>query len=106
MSIDFLAPLLQLQQEYQRRINGIRTDLQHREVAVEADFAEQVSQRENDEVLGALLQEAEVELQRVMAAQERLASGTYGICVRCGATVAEARLAALPQADTCQQCAQ
>jgi RNA polymerase-binding transcription factor DksA len=38
-------------------------------------------------------------------AEERLADGGYGRCVRCGDDIAEARLEALPAAETCISCA-
>ncbi len=105
MSSDPRARLETLQAEYQRRIDGIRADLQHREQPVSADFAEQVTEGENDDVLRALLLEAESELARVQSALQRLARGEYGRCVRCGAGIPPARLQALPQADTCPDCA-
>lgn len=105
MSPDPRARLDALPAEYQRRIDGIRADLQHREQPVSADFAEQVTEGENDDVLRSLLLEAESELARVQSALQRLARGEYGRCVRCGAGIAPARLQALPQADTCTDCA-
>ncbi|GAA0906388.1 hypothetical protein GCM10009559_74770 [Pseudonocardia zijingensis] len=38
-------------------------------------------------------------------AEERLADGGYGRCARCGDDIAEARLEALPAAETCISCA-
>lgn len=99
------ATLLQMKTEYERRIAGIRQDLEHKNAPVEADFAEQVTQRENDDVLTGLQVEAQGELAKVNAALARLESGAYGACVKCGADIASARLAALPQAELCQECA-
>ncbi len=60
-------------------------------------------QRQNDDVLRALLAEAEEGLRRVERARERLGGG-YGRCTACGAVIAAARLAALPTAERCQDC--
>lgn len=105
MSADARDTLLRMKAEYEKRITGVRADLEHKNAPVEADFAEQVTQRENDDVLASLQAEAEAELAKVTAALGRIDRGVYGVCVKCGAQVGTARLAALPQAETCQQCA-
>ncbi len=103
MNAEARTTLMQMKAEYERRIAGIRQDLEH--APVEADFAEQVTQRENDDVLVGLQSEAQVELARVNAALARLERGEYGLCTTCGAAIAAGRLAAVPQADICQNCA-
>ncbi|MGH3585221.1 MAG: TraR/DksA family transcriptional regulator [Pseudonocardia sp.] len=45
------------------------------------------------------------DLAAVDRAVDRLAGGRYGRCVRCGKDVGEARLEALPAAETCIVCA-
>lgn len=52
-----------------------------------------------------LLERARSELRALDAADERLAAGTYGDCVRCGRPIAPERLDALPAVTTCIQCA-
>lgn len=98
--------LQQLEQEYRKRIEAINRDLGHRDQAVEADFAEQVTQRENEDVLRSLKLEAEIEHRRVQAALERTAQGKYGECIQCGERVESARLDAIPQAENCVRCTQ
>jgi DnaK suppressor protein len=44
------------------------------------------------------------DLGQVDEALERLANGTYGVCVDCGQRIAPERLAALPQAARCITC--
>lgn len=105
MKMDARTTLLSLQAEYERRITDVRMELEHKLAPVEADFAEQVTQRENEDVLRGLRMEAESELRRVKSALRRFEQGEYGLCTRCGAVIAEARLVALPQADLCQECA-
>jgi DnaK suppressor protein len=44
------------------------------------------------------------ELSCVNAALERLRTGTYGICERCGSSIPAARLKAIPWAEHCRKC--
>ncbi|ANS30703.1 hypothetical protein R1CP_30380 [Rhodococcus opacus] len=55
--------------------------------------------------VSALLADARRELEDLAAAQQRLDSGTYGLCTRCGLPIADVRLDALPAAQTCIDCA-
>ena len=41
---------------------------------------------------------------RILAAQQRLDAGTYGICVDCGRRIGDERLEARPQVDRCLPC--
>ena len=70
------------------------------------DFAEQVTQRENDDVLGAISDSASAELAQVEAALRRLERGHYGICAVCGEPIEPQRLAAVPYAQRCSRCAE
>lgn len=53
----------------------------------------------------AQLDHARARVVDVDAALDRVAAGTYGVCARCGAGIAAARLAARPTAATCITCA-
>lgn len=53
----------------------------------------------------ALLDQARAQLRALDEADERLAAGTYGTCLRCGGPIAAGRLEALPAAGTCIRCA-
>ena len=44
-------------------------------------------------------------LGRIVAALRRLEDGTYGACVACGVAIEAPRLHALPEAETCFDCA-
>jgi DnaK suppressor protein len=48
---------------------------------------------------------AAADLQAADAALRRIDDGTYGVCVRCGEPIGEARLKARPIAETCINCA-
>jgi len=94
--------LYNLLNEYRARANAIHQDLTR---SHSADFAEQAQQRQNDEVLEALLAEAEEGLHQVGLAKLRLAEGNYGICLKCGEPIEPARLQVLPIATHCLACA-
>ncbi len=52
-----------------------------------------------------LLDRAEARAVTLLAAMERLATGDYGRCERCGAAIGAERLAARPDAPRCIVCA-
>ena len=91
-----------LEAEYAARVTAIRRDLAG---SHSADSAEQAGERQNDEVLQALLVEAEQGQAQAVQAKQRLSAGTYGLCQRCGVAIAPARLQALPTAAFCLGCA-
>ena len=70
-----------------------------------ADSGEQAVERENDEVLEVIGQEAQASMQHIRAALARIDAGTYGLCARCGEAINPARLEALPEAVCCVGCA-
>jgi RNA polymerase-binding transcription factor DksA len=94
--------LYTLVNEYSARANAIRQDLARMH---SAGFAEQAQQRQNDDVLQALLAEAESGLRQVGLAKLRLAEGRYGLCLRCGEAISAARLQVMPAAECCLACA-
>jgi DnaK suppressor protein len=53
----------------------------------------------------ALLDASREQLAAIDAALQRLETGRYGICERCGQPIGEERLAARPTAVTCISCA-
>lgn len=55
--------------------------------------------------LQGLLAGARRDLELLDRAAGRLRDGTYGRCLRCGATISPERLEALPAAETCRGCA-
>ena len=84
-----------------------RVDVIHEDFAKgrNADWSEQASERENDEVLNALESEAKVEIQQLSNAILRIENGRYGICEGCGEDIAKQRLAVQPSAIKCINCA-
>ena len=103
---EFEKKLRELRAEYMKRRDAIHKDTWHLEEAVEKDFAEQVTQRENDDVLGALEDDAKQTVMKIDNALLRIAAGEYGICPECGEEISEQRLKAVPYAKYCVSCAE
>jgi RNA polymerase-binding transcription factor DksA len=57
-------------------------------------------------VLEGMGNEAQTELRAIAAALGRIGAGTYGICVKCGIPIDEARLDVLPYTPFCKECAE
>jgi RNA polymerase-binding transcription factor DksA len=98
--------LLKRRDELRQRASDASAEARHEGDPLSADFAEQVTQRENDDVLGAISHSAQEELQQVEAALRRLASGHYATCSVCGEDIEPERLAAVPYTDRCRSCAE
>lgn len=90
--------------ELAQRLARINQDIRHAKKPLDADFAEQAVERENDEVLDALGESLRTELALIEAALSRIERGQYGICERCGQAIPVARLEALPNALRCVAC--
>lgn len=69
------------------------------------DLEDFSSERQGDEVLEALGQAELNEVKRIDAALARWEAGEYGICLKCGSEISEARLAVLPDTPVCRTCA-
>ena len=68
-----------------------------------ADHASDMFDREVDE---SLEENAEELVRDIDRALEKIADGTYGTCERCGTTIPQARLDAVPYATLCLSCRQ
>ncbi len=55
------------------------------------DWEDAAAERQGDEVLEAMGAHDLTELRRIDAALARIADGSFGVCVRCGADIAAAR---------------
>lgn len=56
------------------------------------------------EITASLVAGARAALRDVELALQRMAEGTYGLCRRCAAAIAPARLEVLPQVTLCMPC--
>ncbi|MFU8882549.1 MAG: TraR/DksA family transcriptional regulator [Rhodobacterales bacterium] len=88
--------------ELDSRLHAIETELEQPHTQ---DWDDMAIEREGDEVLERLGQSGLDEIRRIMAALQRIKAGTYGVCVTCGATIAEERLDILPATPFCKLCA-
>ncbi len=96
--------LLDLKREVNGRINAIDRDIRHEDLS--ADWSEQASERENDEVLESLGNSSEQALSMIKFALIRIDEGTYFRCAECGEQIPSARLDLLPFAAHCVDCAE
>ena len=94
--------LLAKRSEYTQRVEAIKKDFAK---GRSADFSEQTTESENDEVLRSLRHDAEQEIRQINHALDRLNQGDYGICEKCGNDIAPARLQTIPEATLCTGCA-
>lgn len=103
--IDFSKKLTQLKDELSERVSKIDSDLSSQrggEVVRQDDHNYDVSR---EEVLLALKNEAQEELNLIDAAISRIKNGTYGKCTVCGGEIEANRLSAVPYASSCVECA-
>lgn len=79
--------------DYETRFEEIGTDRDDNATEVE-QYADNIALEEN----------LEGQLSEVNEALARIETGTYGVCVTCGADIEEGRLRAYPAAKECMAC--
>lgn len=102
MNEQLVKTLKDKQVELANRIAAIEADFRK---GRSADFSEQTTECENDEVLDEIHHEAKHELTLVNQAISRISQGEYGSCQECGEAIHPERLAALPYTTSCINCA-
>lgn len=100
--IDSKEALLALQQELNTRVAQIDKHL-HSQMS-SPKFSEQAVERQNDDVLLNLRNEAEQKLEQIEHALIKLGNGVYGVCEKCHNKISAERLNAIPFATHCKQC--
>lgn len=98
---------------YRERLTALREELaerlarirEHGADGVPNDSQEQVTARENDDVVQSLKVHVEDELAAVLAALARVDEGRFGTCARCAEPIEPARLEVLPYTPHCSACA-
>ncbi len=88
--------------ELSQRLGRVRRNITR---TLDRDSAERALQIENNEVVDALGNEAQLELQAISEAMGKIDAGTYGRCAQCGGAISVQRLTARPQAEKCFSCA-
>jgi len=71
-----------------------------------ADSEERATDLENQDALEGIKNSEIQEIRQIQGALKRIAEGTYGVCVQCGAEIDPKRLKALPIAARCISCAE
>ncbi len=99
---DIQQRLVERQQQLLARIERVKQDVT---AGHSADWAEQAQERQNDEVIQAIGNEARDELGKVTRALERIEEGEYTQCSSCGEAIDLRRLEAVPYTDLCIRCA-
>lgn len=102
MNTAILTHLLEKRASLQQRVDAIEADFKK---GRSADFSEQTTENENNEVLNEIHHEAEIELNLVNQAITRFENNEYGICSQCTEVINPERLKILPYIDTCINCA-
>lgn len=97
--------LVRRRDELTEREIRVRRDLMRTADPLVPDFADRAIQMQNDEPLEAIGAAARDEVAKIDAALERLAAGTYENCEICEEPIGATRLAVVPFARTCADCA-
>lgn len=83
----------------------VERDLSRQNEQLVGDSSDRAIQLENDEALQAISGAAQEELAAIEEALQRIETGQYGSCKRCGGAIEPHRLQAVPHAVTCRECA-
>lgn len=97
--------LLDAKDEIEARLARTHKHLYGKEAPVSANFHEQVVESSNDALVHTLEEEGRAELQQINQALQRIDSGDYPYCSKCGNAIGEARLMAIPFTAVCIKCA-
>ncbi|MDD5462910.1 MAG: TraR/DksA family transcriptional regulator [Methylococcales bacterium] len=87
------------------RLARITMDIKRSDEPLEKDFAEQGTQKENDEVLDYLGNAARSEIAQIRQAIKRIDEDKYGLCEVCDEPIGKERLEVLPYSTMCIKCA-
>ncbi|MCB1858078.1 MAG: TraR/DksA family transcriptional regulator [Gammaproteobacteria bacterium] len=98
--------LLERRDNLVQRMHRISKKMQRTDGPLSQDFAEQATERENEEVLGALGEAGRLELSKINRTLARIDADDYGLCQECGEEIPDARLKILPYAEHCINCAE
>jgi RNA polymerase-binding transcription factor DksA len=86
----------------QTRLEGIEDELESHD---SKDWEDLATERESDEVLEGLGISGQQEIRMIRAALDRVDTGQYGICTKCGADISIERLDVVPYTPFCRDCA-
>ncbi|GAB4424959.1 MAG: hypothetical protein OHK0011_05870 [Turneriella sp.] len=94
-----------MRQQLLARVGRIEEHIRRDGQPLDQDSEEAVVERENDAVLDGLDAQGREELAQIDHALKRIASGQYQVCSKCGSSISDERLQALPFTTVCVSCA-
>lgn len=97
--------LLDMKAGLEARLERTHKHIHQKDEPVSPQFSEQIKQTENDQLVYALDQEGQQELNQIKHALARIDAGQYFTCSSCGCAIGAARLEAIPYTDLCIKCA-
>ena len=97
--------LIAMLEDMDLRLARITNNVRHADVPLEKEFAEMVTQNENDEVMDYLGNSARTEIEMIKQAIAGIDNGQYGTCQVCDEPISKERLDALPYSTMCIKCA-
>jgi RNA polymerase-binding transcription factor DksA len=97
--------LFKRSQDIVSRLERVQNDVRHTS-GLSADFEEQATEQENDDVLHRLDTLMRAELACIDRALARIQKNRYGTCERCNKPISPVRLDALPYTTRCGKCAE
>lgn len=100
----FRKILMFMKKNLETRLTGTQSHLRHEKGPDSSDFAEQATERENDEVVAELDAMGKTELENINTALSRINDGSYGICKSCARPISVERLRSIPYTDLCKEC--
>lgn len=96
--------LIDLRKDMEQRLIRTQKHINHEDGPPNPDFAEQATERQNEDVVYGLNEAAKVEIIQIKKALERIENNEYGICQECGVQIPYARLEAIPFTGNCRDC--
>jgi len=96
--------LLTQQQQIERRIFRLESDLYDMESEQDIERTDHVQEEAVNDTMVALDERSRRLIEEIQAALGRIDDGTYGDCAVCGEPINPARLEALPIARRCVRC--
>ena len=96
--------LIEKRQELELRFSRTQEHIKHKDGPPNPDFAEQATERQNEDVVYGLDEAARVELEQIKQALHRIETNEYGLCLDCGEQIPYERLEAIPFTAYCKNC--
>lgn len=104
-----MSDLEHRRQQLTQRLNELTGRLhridRHLHQTPNPDAEDRAQEAEMDEVLEGLGAAGLAEVDAIHAALARIDGGSFGICLKCGESISDARLDVLPHTTLCRNCA-